>query len=94
MPARNTNGIYFHAPGQKEVGEQLIAVLTAIVTEVTAAQTLCFAGDCQQEHFAYNSKQLCCRYVVAPMLAKFRHKSAARAKNQPDLMNCYSEFII
>lgn len=72
MPARNTNGIYFHAPGQKAVGEQLITVLTAIVTEVTAAQTLCFAGDYHQEYFAYNSKQLCCPYVVAPKLAKFR----------------------
>ena len=82
------SGIYYHAPAQKAVGEQLIAELTAekvfrdpIVTEVAAAQTFYIAEDYHQEYFAHNSEQPYCQYVVAPKLAKFRQKFAARVKS-------------
>ena len=80
--------IYFHSAEQKAVAEQLIAELTAekafrdpIVTEVAAAQTFYIAEDYHQEYFAHNSEQPYCQYVVAPKLAKFRQKFAARMKS-------------
>ncbi len=82
------SGIYFHSAEQKAVAEQLIAELTAekvfrdpIVTEVVAAQTFYIAEDYHQEYFAHNSEQPYCQYVVAPKLAKFRQKFAARLKS-------------
>ncbi len=81
------SGIYFHTAEQKAVAEQLIAELNAekvfrdpIVTEVVAAQTFYVAEDYHQEYFAHNSEQPYCQYVVAPKLAKFRQKFAARVK--------------
>ena len=81
------SGIYFHSAEQQAVAEQLIAELTAekvfrdpIVTEVVAAQTFYIAEDYHQEYFAHNSEQPYCQYVVAPKLAKFRQKFAARLK--------------
>ena len=81
------SGIYFHSAEQKAVAEQLIAELTAekafrdpIVTEVAAAQTFYIAEDYHQEYFAHNSEQPYCQYLVAPKLAKFRQKFAARVK--------------
>ena len=82
------SGIYFHSAEQQAVAEQLIAELTAekvfrdpIVTEVVAAQTFYIAEDYHQEYFAHNSEQPYCQYVVAPKLAKFRQKFAARLKS-------------
>ena len=82
------SGIYFHSAEQQAVAEQLIAELTAekvfrdpIVTEVAAAQTFYIAEDYHQEYFAHNSEQSYCQYVVAPKLAKFRQKFAARLKS-------------
>ncbi len=82
------SGIYFQSPEQKAVAEQLIAELTAekvfgnpIVTEVVAAQTFYVAEDYHQEYFANNSEQPYCQFVVAPKLAKFRQKFAARVKH-------------
>jgi peptide-methionine (S)-S-oxide reductase len=81
------SGIYFHSPQQQAVAEKLIAELTAekvfrdpIVTEVAAAQTFYVAEDYHQEYFAHNSEQPYCQFVVAPKLAKFRQKFAARVK--------------
>ena len=82
------SGIYFHSAEQQAVAEQLIAELTAekvfrdpIVTEVVAAQTFYIAEDYHQEYFSHNSEQPYCQYVVAPKLAKFRQKFAARLKS-------------
>ena len=38
------------------------------------------AEDYHQEYFAHNSEQPYCQFVVAPKLAKFRQKFAARVK--------------
>ncbi len=81
------SGIYYQSPEQKAVAEKLIAELTTekvfsspIVTEVVAARTFYVAEDYHQEYFANNSEQPYCQFVVAPKLAKFRQKFAARAK--------------
>lgn len=81
------SGIYFHSDAQKTVAAEMIAELTAqkvfrdpIVTEVVAAQTFYVAEDYHQEYFAHNSAQPYCQFVVAPKLAKFRQKFAARVK--------------
>lgn len=85
--AQYRSAIYFHSPGQQAVAEQLIAELTAekvfgdpIVTEVTAAQTFYVAEDYHQEYFANNGHQPYCQSVVAPKVAKFRKKFAAKVK--------------
>jgi peptide-methionine (S)-S-oxide reductase len=81
------SAIYYHSPEQRAVAEQLIAELTAekvfrdpIVTEVAAAPVFYVAEDYHQEYFAQNSQQPYCQFVVAPKLAKFRQKFAARVK--------------
>ena len=81
------SGIYFHSDAQKTVAAEMIAELTAqkvfrdpIVTEVVPAQTFYIAEDYHQEYFAHNSAQPYCQFVVAPKLAKFRQKFAARVK--------------
>jgi peptide-methionine (S)-S-oxide reductase len=81
------SAIFFHSPAQQAVAQQLISELTAekvfrdpIVTEVVAAPVFYVAEDYHQEYFAHNSQQQYCQYVVAPKLAKFRQKFAARVK--------------
>ncbi len=81
------SAIYFHSPGQQAAAGQLIAELTAekafggpIVTEVTPAQTFYVAESYHQEYFANNSRQPYCQSVVAPKVAKFRKKFAAKVK--------------
>ena len=81
------SAIYFHSPGQQAAAGQLIAELTAekafgdpIVTEVTAAQTFYVAENYHQEYFANNGHQQYCQIVVAPKVAKFRKKFAAKVK--------------
>ena len=72
---------------EKEIAEKTIAELAAaktypdrIVTEVVPATTFYVAEDYHQEYFALNSEQPYCQFVVAPKLAKFRQKFAARVK--------------
>ena len=81
------SAIFYHTPGQKAAAEQLIAGLTAekafddpIVTEVAPAQTFYIAEGYHQEYFANNSYQPYCQFVVAPKVAKFRKKFAAKVK--------------
>lgn len=81
------SAIYYHSTAQQAVAAQLIAELTAekvfgdpIVTEVVAAPVFYVAEDYHQEYFARNSRQQYCQFVVAPKLAKFRQKFAARVK--------------
>jgi len=81
------SGIYYHSDEQKTAAEKLIAELTAekvfrdpVVTEVVPAAMFYVAEDYHQEYFANNAAQPYCQYVVAPKLAKFRQKFAARVK--------------
>ncbi len=81
------SAIFCHTPEQQAAAEQAIAALTAgkayrdpIVTEVAPAQTFYVAEDYHQEYFANNSQQPYCQFVVAPKVAKFRKKFAAKIK--------------
>jgi peptide-methionine (S)-S-oxide reductase len=81
------SAIFWHTPQQKAEAESLIAALTAqrafsgpIVTEVTPATTFWPAEAYHQRYFRDNAYQPYCQVVVAPKLAKFRKKFAARLK--------------
>jgi peptide-methionine (S)-S-oxide reductase len=81
------SAIFYHTPAQKAAAEQLIAGLTAekafndpIVTEVAPAQTFYVAEGYHQDYFANNGYQPYCQFVVAPKVAKFRKKFAAKVK--------------
>src|SRR3972149_1241241 len=81
------SAIFYHTPEQKAAAEQVIAALTAgrvfhdpIVTEVAPAEKFYVAEDYHQEYFANNGSQPYCQMVVAPKVAKFRKKFAAKIK--------------
>jgi peptide-methionine (S)-S-oxide reductase len=79
--------IFYHSDRQRETDEAMIRELEAehiwphpIVTDVRAAEPFYVAEDYHQEYFANNPKQPYCAYVVAPKVAKFREKFAARMR--------------
>jgi peptide-methionine (S)-S-oxide reductase len=79
--------IYYHDEEQKKVAEEVIRDLTAdqvwpnpIVTELAPAPEFFPAEQYHQEYFARNPGQGYCQAVVAPKVAKFRQKFAARLK--------------
>jgi peptide-methionine (S)-S-oxide reductase len=79
--------IFYHSAEQRAMAEEMIRELEAervwpspIVTEVRAAETFWPAEDYHQDYFANNPNQPYCAYVVAPKVAKFRSKFAARMK--------------
>lgn len=79
--------IYFHTPEQKAEAEAAIKRLTdartyprPIVTEIAPAPHFYVAEPYHQEYFELNPRQPYCQYVVAPKVAKFRQKFAARLK--------------
>lgn len=79
--------IYFHSPEQQETARKIVAELQAervfarpIVTEVAPAGVFYEAEDYHQEYFRNNAEQPYCQAVVAPKLAKFRAKFAAKVK--------------
>ena len=81
------SAIFYQSPEQKAAAEKLIAELAAekvfgdpIVTEVSPAPAFYAAEDYHQEYFARNGGEPYCQFVVAPKLAKFRKKFAARVK--------------
>ena len=81
------SAIFYQSPEQKAAAEKLIAELAAekvfgdpIVTEVSPVQAFYAAEDYHQEYFARNGGEPYCQFVVAPKLAKFRKKFAARVK--------------
>ena len=81
------SAIYFHTPEQKATAETVIRNLTSggvfprpIVTEVTPAPHFYVAEPYHQEYFENNPRQPYCQAVVAPKVAKFRAKFAARVK--------------
>jgi len=81
------SAIFYHSDEQKQLAEKVIAEITAeaiydkpIVTEVTAFDKFWPGEDYHQEYFANNPAQPYCAAVVAPKVAKFRQKFAARLK--------------
>ncbi len=81
------SAIFWHDAGQKAEAEAMIARLDAegvfgarIVTEVTEAAAFWPAEDYHQRYFDRNPRQPYCMFVVAPKLAKFRDRFAARLK--------------
>jgi peptide-methionine (S)-S-oxide reductase len=81
------SAIFYHSDEQKRTAEEIIDEVTAegvyddpIVTVVTAFEKFWPAEDYHQEYFANNPGQPYCMGVVAPKVAKFRQKFAARLK--------------
>lgn len=81
------SAIFYHSEEQKRSAEAIIAEITTegiydkpIITEVTAFEKFWPAEDYHQEYFANNPTQPYCAAVVAPKVAKFRQKFAARLK--------------
>jgi peptide-methionine (S)-S-oxide reductase len=79
--------IFYHSEAQRAAATQLIAELNAsgewpnpIVTELSPVPTFYPAEDYHQEYFAQNGRQPYCQFVVAPKVAKFRKRYAARLK--------------
>jgi peptide-methionine (S)-S-oxide reductase len=79
------SAIFYHDEAQKEEAERIIAELETesayddpIVTEVTALSGFYPAEDTHQDYFRQNPNNGYCQVVVAPKLAKFRAKYAAR----------------
>jgi peptide-methionine (S)-S-oxide reductase len=81
------SAIFWHSDAQKRIAEEVIDSLARqkvwrdpIVTEVTQAGIFYPAEDYHQDYFARNPGQPYCQFVVAPKVAKFRSKFAARLK--------------
>ena len=81
------SAIFFRSGEQKAAAEALIRELASesvfgspIVTELVSAGAFYPAEDYHQKYFRNNASQPYCQHVVAPKLAKFREKFAARRK--------------
>jgi peptide-methionine (S)-S-oxide reductase len=81
------SAIFYHTAGQKTVASQVIADLEAehlwpapIVTEVTPFTIFYPAETYHQNYFANNPGQGYCRAIIAPKVAKFRHKFTQKLK--------------
>jgi peptide-methionine (S)-S-oxide reductase len=84
------SAIFYHDEAQKQVAETVIGEITAadlwdhpIVTELTLFDKFYMAEDYHQEYFKNNPFQGYCRAIIAPKVAKFRHKFAERLKKEP-----------
>jgi peptide-methionine (S)-S-oxide reductase len=76
------SAIFYHDERQRAEAEAIVAELGPdIVTEVRPASTFYIAEDYHQEYFRNNPAQPYCAFVVAPKVAKFRQKFAARRKH-------------
>lgn len=83
------SAIFYHSEAQKRSAEQIRDEIAAagiydnpIVTEITPFSRFWPAEDYHQEYFANNPNQPYCAAVVAPKVAKFRQKFAARLKKK------------
>lgn len=73
--------IFYHSDAQRQTAEELIRELgPEIVTELRSAEPFWPAEDYHQDYFRDNPKQPYCAYVVAPKVAKFRSKFAAKLR--------------
>jgi peptide-methionine (S)-S-oxide reductase len=77
--------IFYHTPEQKQVAERLLVDLNdakiwpaPLVTEVVPFQKFYRAEDYHQGYFRANPGQPYCQAVVAPKVAKFRKRFAAK----------------
>ena len=81
------SAIFYHSPEQKATAEQVVKKITQerlwtnpIVTEIAPFDKFYIAEDYHQEYFKKNPYQGYCRAIIAPKVAKFRHKFAERLK--------------
>ena len=81
------SGIFYHDKSQKEAAEVVSAEVEAakiwpdpIVTEIAPLDVFYPAEDYHQEYFQRNPYQGYCQVVIAPKVAKFRQKYAAKLK--------------
>jgi peptide-methionine (S)-S-oxide reductase len=79
--------IFYHTDEQRKTAEETIRDLEAerlwprpIVTDVRAAEKFYVAEDYHQNYFRNNPAQGYCSFVVAPKVAKFRQKFAAKMR--------------
>jgi peptide-methionine (S)-S-oxide reductase len=79
--------IFYHSETQRQEAERLISELNEsrtwpdpIVTDLTPAARFYRAENYHQEYFANHPNQPYCLFTVAPKLAKFRSKFAAKRK--------------
>ncbi len=79
--------IFYDSPAQQAAAQQLIAELTAqrvfsapIVTELAASAPFWPAEPEHQEYYRRNPRQSYCQVVIAPKLADFRRRFAARLR--------------
>lgn len=75
------SAIFYHNQEQKAIAEQVISELETqelwnkpVVTELVPFSEFYPAEDYHQEYFKRNPYQGYCRLVIAPKVAKFRHK--------------------
>jgi peptide-methionine (S)-S-oxide reductase len=77
--------VLYHSHEQRRTAEQLVAELRAegvpIVTQLEPLQSYYRAEEYHQAYYRKNPGAGYCRAVVAPKLAKFRAKHAARLKS-------------
>jgi peptide-methionine (S)-S-oxide reductase len=81
------SAIFYHSPEQKATAEQVIQELgsegiwpNAIVTEVKPFTIFYPAEAYHQEYFKRNPYQGYCQAIIAPKVAKFRHKFLEKLK--------------
>ena len=81
------SAIFYHSPDQKSIAEQIIRELgdqkiwgKPIVTELKQYTTFYPAEAYHQEYFKRNPYQGYCMAVIAPKVAKFRHKYLEKLK--------------
>ncbi len=79
--------IFYRDEEQKQIAEQVIQEIEAekiwdkpLVTQLVPFEAFYIAEDYHQEYFKKNPYQGYCQMVVAPKVAKFRQKFAARLK--------------
>ena len=79
--------IYCHSDSQQAAAQALLAELAAadvfgapLVTELAPAGPFFPAEEYHQRYYRNNPQQPYCQFVVAPKLAKFRKRFAARRK--------------
>ena len=80
--------IFYHSDAQRKTAEEVIRELQRegtwsqpIVTDLREAETFYPAEDYHQNYFRNNPGQGYCSFVVAPKVAKFRKKFAAKMKH-------------
>ena len=81
------SAIFYHAPEQKQIADDVIAAITKeglyprpIVTQVEPAGTWYEAEPYHQEYFVRNPFQGYCAAVVGPKVVKFRKQFASKLK--------------